>query len=182
MHTLLLSLKHIKRIRSERDDIFLETSYWMHCQRILFPIFLIVYILTGAILAIIALLLYTTEDDYHQYGVHISRPGKYYLNAVSLYILVTCLIVVIGLFYRKNLILFFRIAIALLISAITLQITIVTLIVFMRGSTDADSRRMTLIVVSSLTCYLLILQIYGVIASLSYLSELRHTYAVVSTK
>ena len=154
----------------------------MHCQRILFPIFFTVYVLTGAILAIVALLVYNTKDDHHQYGVHISRPAQYYINAVSVYILVTCIIVLIGLFYRKKRILFFRIAIALLISAIILQVTIVALIVFMRGSTDPNSRRMTLIVISSLTCYLVILQIYGVIASLSYLSELRHNYAVVSTK
>lgn len=180
MYSLLLSLK--QTIDQQETVFFLERSNSMHCQRILFPIFFIVYILTGVILAIVALFLYTTKDDHHQYGVHMSRPAKYYINAVSVYILVTCIIMLIALFFRKKTILFFRIAIGLLISAIILQITTVALIVFMRGSTDVDSRRMALIVISSLTCYLVILQIYGVIASLSYLSELRHKYAVVSTK
>jgi hypothetical protein len=122
------------------------------------------------------------KNGYNQYGSHVSRSGRYYIGAVSLYILLTCIIQIIALIFRKKILIFFRLAIILLILGIILQLTVVALIVFMRDGIDPNIRKTTLIVISSLTCYLTILQIYGVIASLSYLSEIRHSYAEVSSK
>ncbi len=154
----------------------------MHCQRILFPIFLFIYILTGIILAISAFFIHTTKNGYNQYGSYVSRSGRYYIGAVSLYILLTCIIQIIALIFRKKILIFFRLGIILLILGIILQLTVVALIVFMSDGIDPNIRKTTLIVISSLTCYLIILQIYGVIASLSYLSEVRHSYAEVPSK
>ena len=170
-YSLLLFSKQIL-VLDKQETICTVSVYF-------FRSFSFFYILTGLILAILAFLIHTNENDD---GLHINRLGQYYINAVSVYILFTSIILLIGLFCRRKIIIFFRTAIVLLIIAIILQITIVALIVFMRGSTDANGRTLTLVIISSMTFYLIILQIYGVIASLSYLSEIRHSYVEVSIK
>jgi len=152
----------------------------MDCQRILFSIFLFIYILTGIILAIAAYLLHITKDGYNKYGSQLSHAGRYYIGAVSLYILLTCIIQIIALICRKKVLILFRLAVILLIMGIILELTAVAVVVFLRSGIDSDTRKKTLIVASTLTGYLIILQIYGVIASLSYLTEIRHNYHEVS--
>jgi len=152
----------------------------MHCQRILFSIFLFIYILTGIILAIAAYLLHITRDGYNKYGSYLSHAGRYYIGAVSLYILLTCTIQVIALICRKKVLILFRLAVILLIVGIILELSAVAAVVFIHSGIDPDTRKKTLIVASTLTGYLIILQIYVVIASLSYLTEIRHNYHEVS--
>jgi hypothetical protein len=154
----------------------------MHCQRILLPIFLFIYIVTGIILAIAAFILHSTKYGYNQYGSYLSLPGRYYIGLASLYILFTCIIQLIAIICCKRKSILFRLAVGLLIFGIILELTAVAIIVFMRSGIDPDIRKKTLIVVSSLTCYLVILQIYGVVASLSYHAESPHNYREVSLK
>ena len=154
----------------------------MHCQRIFFPSFLVVYILTSICLAIGAFFIHIRKDSDNYYGSYVSRPGRYYIGAVSIYILLICIILIIALIYRKKTFIFFRLAIVLLVLGIIFQLLAVALIVFMRDGIDPNTRKTTLIVASSLTCYLVILQIYGAIATLSYLSEIRHRYSEVPSK
>jgi hypothetical protein len=133
-------------------------------------------------LAIAAYLLHNTEYGYKEYGSNLSRPGRYYIGLVSLYILLTCIIQLLAFTCFKKILILFRLAVILLIVGIILELTAVAIIVFLRGGTDLNTRKTTLIVVSSLTGYLIILQIYGVIASLSYHAEIRHKYEEVSSK
>lgn len=154
----------------------------MHCERILFPLFLFLYILTGITLAITAYLLRLNEYGYNKYGYNFNRPARYYIGLTSLYILFTCFIQLITIICCKKRLILFRIAIVLLILGIIFELTAVALFVFIRSGLDPATRKKILIAVSSLTGYLIILQIYGVIASLSYHSEIRYNYREVQVK
>ncbi len=130
----------------------------------------------------IILLRHNTQSGYNKYGSYVSRLGRYYMGLISLYILFTCIIQLIAITCCKRKLILFRLAIALLILGILFELTAVAIIVFLRSGIDPDTRKTTLIVVSSLTGYLIILQIYGVIVSLSYPAEIKHNYREVSLK
>ncbi|CAF1224063.1 unnamed protein product [Adineta ricciae] len=154
----------------------------MYCQRVFFWVFLVVYISTGILLATIAHWIHNTSAGYKQYGSHISHLARYYIGGISLYIIITSSIhIIIGFVCQKRLI-FFRAAVIFLILGIIVEIVTVALVFLMRTGIPAPLQKTTLIVISSLTAYLFVLQMYGIIASLSYHSELRHSYEIVSSK
>lgn len=154
----------------------------MYCQRVFFWVFLFIYISTGIVLAVIAHFIHNTTDGYKQYGSHISHLARYYMGGISLYIIITSFIhIIIGFACQKRLI-FFRVAMIFLVFGIIIEIVTVALIFLMRTGIPAAQQKTTLIIISSLTGYLFVLQMYGIIASLSYHSELRHSYEIVSSK
>ncbi|UJR29233.1 hypothetical protein I4U23_010447 [Adineta vaga] len=162
--------------------ILTYSSHTMYCQRVFFWVFLVIYILTGIILAVVAHFINNTNEGYKQYGSRISDIGRYYIGGIAVYILITgTLHIMIGFLCTKRL-LFFRIAFIFLVVGIMVEITAVSLIILMRAGFPVDIRKTTIIVISSLTGYLVILQMYGIIASLSYYSELRHSYEIVASK
>jgi hypothetical protein len=152
----------------------------MHFQRLFFKVFLVLYVLTGITLAVIAYLLYNTSHGYDRYGSHLSILARYYISIVAFYILVVAVIHVIISFCCKRKWFCFRITTIHLVVGMLMEITTVAVIVLMQNGMSADVRRNTSIVLTSLTGYLCILQLYGIIACLSCYSELRHSYEIVS--
>ena len=64
----------------------------MHCRHILFVVFLVIYFITGVIVGIAAYLLHETSLGHTQHGFLVSIVGRYYIAAISPYILITCII------------------------------------------------------------------------------------------
>ena len=152
----------------------------MHIQRVFFKVFLVLFILTGITLAVVTYLLQNTSHGYERYGSHLSLLARYYMGIVAVYILITGIAHVITSLTCKKKWFCFRLTAVLLAAGMLMEITAVAVIVLMRSGMSLDLRKNTCIVLTSLTGYLCILQFYGIIASLSCHSELRHSYAIVS--
>ena len=136
----------------------------------------------NTVLALTTHFIHNTSNGYQQYGSHISHLTRYYFAGISLYIIITSFIhIIIGFICQKRLVLF-RAAVIFLIFGIIIEIVTVALVFLMRAGIPKHLQKTTLTVITSLTAYLFVLQMYGIIASLSYHSELRHSYAIVSSK
>jgi hypothetical protein len=134
------------------------------------------YRITGLGLVVAAIILHSTDHSRNQNVPQLSLPGQFYIAAVSSYILITCVIYLIARTICAKKLIVFRLAIVLLGLGILLEITAVAAIVFVNSGIRPSIKKTTSIVVGSLTGYLSILQIYGIITSLSYLAQLRFDY------
>jgi hypothetical protein len=151
----------------------------MPCQRICYGAFLFIYIITGIGLAGGAVVLNHAAKNSEDYASQLSRAGRWYVGIISLYIMFSCIIHVLGI-CCKRLLMISRLAVVLLIFGILIELIGLALSVFL--SNGSENRKSNLIVFGSVTGYLILLQIYGVIASLSYIAEVRHNYEELPSK
>ena len=154
----------------------------MYCQRVSFRIFLVIYILTGFILGIAALIIHNMKNGKTYLGSHISNVAQYYIGIVSLYILITGIIHLIIINCCKKLFLCLRLPVVLLIFGIIIELIVAIVIIIITLTTHSDAQKTTLIVMGSVAGYFIILQIYGIIASLSYHAKLQNNYEAMPSK
>jgi hypothetical protein len=154
----------------------------MYCQRVIFWIFLFIYIVTGIILGIGAALLHTTKLGDNNFASHISVPGRYYIAGASIYVFITGVVhLIISACCKKNYVCF-RLSIFLLTFGIIIELIATGVIAIISIGYDSDTRKNTLITIGSLTAYLFVLQVYGIIAGVSYHAEERHNYEKMPLK
>lgn len=149
-----------------------SSSVDMHCKRKLYRIFLLIYFLTGFILAVFTYNVYIRKRGSTKFRCYMTRFGRFYIGFISLYILLTCMILVSAAICCKQTLIRFRLAPILLMFGILSEFIGLFIIMIIRTTNDFDAKQSTIITLNLLTCYLIVIQIYGVISSLNYHAEI----------
>jgi hypothetical protein len=154
----------------------------MACRSLCFGFFLFLYIATGVLLAVGAYLINSTDRGYERYGSRLSRTGRYYLGIASLYILFSCVLQLIAISCCRRLLIVFRLTVVLLIVGILLELIGLTLSIFAGTGDKPGMKKQNAIVFGSITGYLILLQIFGIVTSLTYQSTMPKNYEELPSK
>src|SRR5690348_14874060 len=118
----------------------------MNCRPILFGIFFCIYLVSGIALVAASYLLNDVKAIYDKYGIHLSRPCRYYMRVIGFYILANCLLYLIAVTCARRLSIMFRISAILVKLAILMEVIGLAVIGFLTIGIDSDTRKITMIV------------------------------------
>ncbi len=152
----------------------------MPYKTVYFTVFLFFYILTGILLGVGAYVANDRSNGYENFGFRLSRAGRYYIGTASLYILCSCIIQLIAISFYRQILIIFRLTVILLILGIILEFIGFIISIFTGPDDKPGLRKATIIIFGSVTGFLIILQIFGIFATINYQNKLRKDYEQLS--